>query len=185
MRQSPHSLKKKTIATTNPIRTPRSRSPRPRLRNPLPPPRPHPHRIPQRRHALLLHPQPPPRRRILRLLGRDPQTHVRRRAAAACLLGLRGAGRRSVLGAADGGGVGGFWRERFVFESLSLRFSWFHHSWILISTLIKMGLLTLKRIAGDRERVSKRYVDQVRLRKGMVVQRKVVGDAEKQKTLKR
>ena len=48
-----------------------------------------------------------------------------------------------------------------------------------------MGLLTLKRIAGDRERVSKRYVDQVRLRKGMVVQRKVVGDAEKQKTLKR
>lgn len=40
-------------------------------------------------------------------------------------------------------------------------------------------------IVGDRERVSKKYVDQVRLRKGMVVQRKVVGDAEKQKTLKR
>jgi len=39
--------------------------------------------------------------------------------------------------------------------------------------------------AGDRERVSKKYVDQVRSRKGMVVQRKVVGDAEKQKTLKR
>lgn len=38
---------------------------------------------------------------------------------------------------------------------------------------------------GDRERVSKRYVDQVRGRKGLVVQRKVVGDAEKQKTLKR
>ena len=38
---------------------------------------------------------------------------------------------------------------------------------------------------GDRERVSKRYVDRVRERKGMVVQRKVVGDAEKQKTLKR
>ncbi len=53
------------------------------------------------------------------------------------------------------------------------------------STLMKMSLLTLKCIAGDRERVSKRYVDQVRLRKGMVVQRKVVGDAEKQKTLKR
>jgi len=52
-------------------------------------------------------------------------------------------------------------------------------------TLITMSLLTLKCIAGDRERVSKRYVDQVRLRKGMVVQRKVVGDAEKQKTLKR
>lgn len=40
-------------------------------------------------------------------------------------------------------------------------------------------------MVGDRERVSKKYVDQVRLRKGMVVQRKVVGDAEKQKTLKR
>ena len=38
---------------------------------------------------------------------------------------------------------------------------------------------------GDRERVSKRYVDAVRGRKGMLVQRKVVGDAEKQKTLKR
>ncbi|KAL2048211.1 hypothetical protein N7G274_000122 [Stereocaulon virgatum] len=38
---------------------------------------------------------------------------------------------------------------------------------------------------GDRERVSRRYVDGVRARKGMLVQRKVVGDAEKQKTLKR
>ena len=38
---------------------------------------------------------------------------------------------------------------------------------------------------GDRERVSRRYVEKVRERKGMVVQRKVVGDAEKQKTLKR
>jgi ribosome assembly protein 1 len=38
---------------------------------------------------------------------------------------------------------------------------------------------------GDRERVSKRYVDGVRGRKGLLVQRKVVGDAEKQKTLKR
>lgn len=38
---------------------------------------------------------------------------------------------------------------------------------------------------GDRERVSKRYVDGVRGRKGLLVQKKVVGDAEKQKTLKR
>ncbi|KAK3166874.1 hypothetical protein OEA41_009999 [Lepraria neglecta] len=38
---------------------------------------------------------------------------------------------------------------------------------------------------GDRERISKKYVDAVRGRKGMLVQRKVVGDAEKQKTLKR
>lgn len=39
---------------------------------------------------------------------------------------------------------------------------------------------------GDRERVSKRYVDGVRRRKGLVVAgRKVVSDAEKQKTLKR
>ena len=38
---------------------------------------------------------------------------------------------------------------------------------------------------GDRERVSKKYVEMVRRRKGLVVQRKVVGDAEKQKTLKR
>ena len=38
---------------------------------------------------------------------------------------------------------------------------------------------------GDRERVSKRYVDGVRARKGLLVERKVVGDAEKQKTLKR
>ena len=38
---------------------------------------------------------------------------------------------------------------------------------------------------GDRERISKKYVDAVRRRKGMLVQRKVVGDAEKQKTLKR
>ncbi|KAL6721799.1 Cytoplasmic GTPase/eEF2-like protein (ribosomal biogenesis) [Lecanora helva] len=38
---------------------------------------------------------------------------------------------------------------------------------------------------GDRERVSARYLEGVRRRKGMVVQRKVVGDAEKQKTLKR
>ena len=38
---------------------------------------------------------------------------------------------------------------------------------------------------GDRERVSRRYVDAVRERKGLVVGKKVVGDAEKQKTLKR
>ena len=38
---------------------------------------------------------------------------------------------------------------------------------------------------GDRERVSRRYVDGVRARKGLLVERKVVGDAEKQKTLKR
>ncbi|KAF6222253.1 hypothetical protein HO133_001339 [Letharia lupina] len=39
---------------------------------------------------------------------------------------------------------------------------------------------------GDRERVSRRYVDGVRGRKGLVVMgRKLVGDAEKQKTLKR
>ena len=38
---------------------------------------------------------------------------------------------------------------------------------------------------GDRERISRKYVDRVRKRKGLVVQRKVVGDAEKQKTLKR
>ena len=39
---------------------------------------------------------------------------------------------------------------------------------------------------GDRERVSRRYVDRVRERKGLVVVgRKLVGDAEKQKTLKR
>ena len=38
---------------------------------------------------------------------------------------------------------------------------------------------------GDRERISKKYVDGVRARKGLLVERKVVGDAEKQKTLKR
>ena len=38
---------------------------------------------------------------------------------------------------------------------------------------------------GDRERISRRYVDAVRGRKGLLVGRKVVGDAEKQKTLKR
>lgn len=37
----------------------------------------------------------------------------------------------------------------------------------------------------DRENVAKRYVDRVRERKGMVVRRKVVESAEKQKTLKR
>ena len=37
----------------------------------------------------------------------------------------------------------------------------------------------------DRERRSRRFVDGVRRRKGLLVQRKVVGDAEKQKTLKR
>jgi len=86
------------------------------------------------------------------------------------------------LGAADGGGVGGFWGERFVW-TLSLIFYGLGHSWIL--GLDDNESLTLTPIAGDRERVSKKYVDQVRLRKGMVVQRKVVGDAEKQKTLKR
>lgn len=41
-------------------------------------------------------------------------------------------------------------------------------------------------VLGDRERVSKRYMDGVRARKGMVVQgQRVVRDAEKQKTLKR
>ena len=38
---------------------------------------------------------------------------------------------------------------------------------------------------GDRERISKKYVDAVRARKGLLVEKKVVGDAEKQKTLKR
>ena len=39
---------------------------------------------------------------------------------------------------------------------------------------------------GNRERVSKRYVDGVRGRKGLIVMgRKLVGDAEKQKTLKK
>ena len=39
---------------------------------------------------------------------------------------------------------------------------------------------------GDRERVSRRYVDGVRKRKGLVVAgRRVIADAEKQKTLKR
>ncbi|KAF2835415.1 P-loop containing nucleoside triphosphate hydrolase protein [Patellaria atrata CBS 101060] len=39
---------------------------------------------------------------------------------------------------------------------------------------------------GDRENVAKRYVDRVRVRKGLVVQgRKLVENAEKQKTLKR
>lgn len=38
---------------------------------------------------------------------------------------------------------------------------------------------------GDRERISKKYVDAVRARKGLLVVKKVVGDAEKQKTLKR
>ncbi|KAK0861395.1 Cytoplasmic GTPase/eEF2-like protein (ribosomal biogenesis) [Friedmanniomyces endolithicus] len=37
----------------------------------------------------------------------------------------------------------------------------------------------------DRENVAKRYVDKVRARKGLVVDRKVVESAEKQKTLKR
>lgn len=38
---------------------------------------------------------------------------------------------------------------------------------------------------GDRENVAKRYVDKVRKRKGLVVQKKVVEHGEKQKTLKR
>jgi ribosome assembly protein 1 len=38
---------------------------------------------------------------------------------------------------------------------------------------------------GDRENVAKRYVDTVRERKGLFVQRKVVEHGEKQKTLKR
>ncbi|KAG9998360.1 hypothetical protein KCU78_g14828, partial [Aureobasidium melanogenum] len=38
---------------------------------------------------------------------------------------------------------------------------------------------------GDRENVAKRYVDAVRERKGLFVQRKVVEHGEKQKTLKR
>jgi ribosome assembly protein 1 len=37
----------------------------------------------------------------------------------------------------------------------------------------------------DKENVAKRYMDGVRKRKGLVVQRKLVKDAEKQKTLKR
>ncbi len=37
----------------------------------------------------------------------------------------------------------------------------------------------------DRENVAKRYVDRVRERKGMLVKKKVVENAEKQKTLKR
>jgi len=37
----------------------------------------------------------------------------------------------------------------------------------------------------DRENVAKRYVDKVRARKGLVLDRKVVESAEKQKTLKR
>ncbi|TKA78460.1 hypothetical protein B0A55_04963 [Friedmanniomyces simplex] len=37
----------------------------------------------------------------------------------------------------------------------------------------------------DRENVAKRYVDKVRLRKGLMLDRKVVESAEKQKTLKR
>lgn len=85
----PFPLYHPTPQLTNP---PRSRSPRPRLLSPLPPPRPHPHRIPQRRHPLLQHPQPPARRRILRLQRRDPQTHVRRRAAAARVFRVRAAG---------------------------------------------------------------------------------------------
>jgi ribosome assembly protein 1 len=41
-------------------------------------------------------------------------------------------------------------------------------------------------VDGDRENVAKRYVDQVRARKGMRIEgRKLVKDAEKQKTLKR
>ncbi len=38
----------------------------------------------------------------------------------------------------------------------------------------------------DKENVAKRYMDGVRMRKGLMVQgRKLVKDAEKQKTLKR
>jgi len=38
----------------------------------------------------------------------------------------------------------------------------------------------------DRENVAKRYMDKVRMRKGLVVSgRKLIKDAEKQKTLKR
>ena len=37
----------------------------------------------------------------------------------------------------------------------------------------------------DKENVAKRYVDKVRERKGLLVKRKVVESAEKQKTLKR
>jgi ribosome assembly protein 1 len=37
----------------------------------------------------------------------------------------------------------------------------------------------------DKENVAKRYMDGARKRKGLVVQRKLVKDAEKQKTLKR
>lgn len=55
----------------------------------------------------------------------------------------------------------------------------------LAGGLLLEGDLADGGVIGDRERISKRYVDQVRARKGMVVQRKVVGDAEKQKTLKR
>jgi ribosome assembly protein 1 len=41
-------------------------------------------------------------------------------------------------------------------------------------------------VDGDRENVAKRYVDQVRARKGLRIEgRKLVKDAEKQKTLKR
>jgi ribosome assembly protein 1 len=37
----------------------------------------------------------------------------------------------------------------------------------------------------DRENVARRYMDQVRKRKGLFVEKKVVESAEKQRTLKR
>jgi hypothetical protein len=60
-----------------------SRSPWPRLRCPPPPRWAHPFRSPERRNSLLLYPLPPPRRAILRLLRRDPETHCRTRLTAA------------------------------------------------------------------------------------------------------
>lgn len=38
---------------------------------------------------------------------------------------------------------------------------------------------------GDKENVAKRYVDRVRRKKGLLVERKIVAHGEKQKTLKR
>ena len=53
--------------------------------------------------------------------------------------------------------------------------------WVLFTedALEDLGELT------DKENVAKRYMDGVRKRKGLVVQQKLVKDAEKQKTLKR
>ena len=78
----------------------------------IPAPRPHPHGIPSRKaRPFYLISSLLPVAESFGFSDEIRKTDVRRRAAAARVLGVRGAGRGSVLGAADGGGAGGFRRE--------------------------------------------------------------------------